>query len=712
MDFFDAQERARRRTTRLVVLFVLAVLALIAGGYFVAVFLLLQVEAPDAWLTPGGEPRYTAFRPDVLFWVALGTVSVVGLAAGYKWLTFRSGGEAVARMLGGTAVDPSTTDFKERQLLNVVEEMAIASGTPLPAVYVLHGESGINAFAAGLTTSDAVVAVTRGALEHLTREELQGVVAHEFSHILNGDMRLNLKLASTVFGILVIGLIGRMLLHVVSRARFATRGRSSRDGQGLVAVVAVCVVGGLALMIIGYSGYFFGRLIQAAVSRQREYLADASAVQFTRNPPGLLGALRKIGGLSLGARVMAPAASQFHHAFFGQAFRSFTGLLATHPPLEERIRAIDPRGTSAPLEATRAPQPSTPVPVAGLSPAMPQPSTPVPVAGLSPAMPQPSVPVPAAGVSPAMPQPSTPVPAAGVPRRAEGGSGARVAVTVPMAAVHSIGAPGAAHVDYAHAFLEGLPPALFAAAHDPRQAPALVYALLVDGEPGVRDTQLAVLGQQQPEALAWLHPLLGPLTGLPTAARLPLLQLAIGALRGLSGPALERFLATIAALIHADARVTPFELALQKLVTRHLHRAHHPAHGGHEVHSLNALAEPVATVLSTLAFLGSTDAAAAQHAFSSGVAHLGPLSRPIALQPRELCTLTEVDAALDQLARLAFPIKKRVIRAAAHVVGADGRLDENEAEMLRAVSAILDCPMPPIVEHATHTAVPGQMALA
>src|SRR5690606_16025331 len=203
---------------------------------------------------------------------------------------------------------------------------------------------------------------------------------------------------------------GGRLLHVVSRARFATRGRSSRDGQGLVAVVAVCVVGGLALMIIGYSGYFFGRLIQAAVSRQREYLADASAVQFTRHPPGLVGAPRKTGGLSLGAPVKAPAASPFHHAFFGQAFRSFTGLLATHPPLEERSRAIDPRGTSAPLEATRAPQPSTPVPVAGLSPAMPQPSTPVPVAGLSPAMPQPSVPVPAAGVSPAMPQPSTPVP--------------------------------------------------------------------------------------------------------------------------------------------------------------------------------------------------------------------------------------------------------------------------------------------------------------
>ncbi|MFO7178004.1 MAG: M48 family metalloprotease [Pseudomonadota bacterium] len=402
MDFFEAQERARRRSARLIVLFGLAVLALIAGGYFVAVFLVLQLEAPEAWLEPGGQPRYVAFRPDVLFWVAFGTLAVVGIAAGYRWLTFRAGGRVVAKMLGGTAVDPSTKDFKERQLLNVVEEMAIASGTPLPAVYVLKEEAGINAFAAGLTTSDAVVAVTQGALEHLSRDELQGVVAHEFSHILNGDMRLNLKLASTVFGILVIGHIGRLLLHVVSRARFASRGRSSRDGQGLIAVVAVCVVGGLSLMIIGYSGYFFGRLIQAAVSRQREYLADASAVQFTRNPPGLLGALRKIAELSLGSRLMAPAASQFNHAFFGQAFRSLTGLLATHPPLEDRMRAIDPRGLSLPVEARRAmpraPVAASPGQAAGLGGGVPQTAGPMPTHGVAGVAGSPTPPMSAGGV--------------------------------------------------------------------------------------------------------------------------------------------------------------------------------------------------------------------------------------------------------------------------------------------------------------------------
>ncbi len=188
----------------------------------------------------------------------------------------------MARSLGGTRIGRDTTDFKRKRLHNVVEEMSIASGVPMPEVYVLEQERSINALAAGHTPANAAVVVTQGALDTLSRDELQSVVAHEFSHVLNGDMRPNVQLMGWLFGLLVVALIGRTLL------RCAPRGR-----RGALAVM----VAALAVMILGYAGLFFARLLQAAVARQRERLADASSVQFTRNPGGLRGALLKVAGL-------------------------------------------------------------------------------------------------------------------------------------------------------------------------------------------------------------------------------------------------------------------------------------------------------------------------------------------------------------------------------------------------------------------------------
>src|SRR6478752_2727573 len=344
MDFFEAQDRARRRTKRLVLLFGLAVAGTIAAGYFSALLIMNQAGGLEKH---GRNYSYSSARsgpiawwnPQVFFWVAASTVGVVGLASLFKWGQMRGGGAAVAEMVGGRAVDLKTTDLRERQLLNVVEEMAIASGIPVPAVYILEDEPGLNAFAAGLRTTDAAVAVTRGTLNRLTRDELQGVIAHEFSHILNGDMRLNVQISAIVFGILVVGLIGRGVLRGMMYGR--VRSGSGKDKGGGVVVIAAI---GLALFLIGYVGYFFGRMIQAAVSRQREFLADASAVQFTRNPDGIAGALKKIGGYALGGNMVNSHAGEIGHFFFAQAFRSgITGLLSTHPALDERIRAIDPR---------------------------------------------------------------------------------------------------------------------------------------------------------------------------------------------------------------------------------------------------------------------------------------------------------------------------------------------------------------------------------
>jgi Zn-dependent protease with chaperone function len=353
MDFFEAQARAKKRTSRLVALFSLAVLGTIAAGYFGAVFLSRQIAESDyrprssrysersqlSAFRSQLSPSASLWQPKLFALVTLGTLAVVGLASLYKWHQFSGGGSAVAESVGGRRVDPHTTDLAERRLLNVVEEMALASGIVMPGVFILDDEPAINAFAAGLTTSDAVVAVTRGTLEKLTRDELQGVVAHEFSHILNGDMRLNLRLTSLIFGILVLGLIGRGIISSLGRTRVASS-RNSKNSGGLIAAIGAA---GLGLLVIGYVGYFFGRLIQAAVSRQREFLADAAAVQFTRNPAGIGGALKKIAGYAMGSSLAHAKSAAIGHFFFAQGFRStFGGLWATHPPLEVRIRAIEP----------------------------------------------------------------------------------------------------------------------------------------------------------------------------------------------------------------------------------------------------------------------------------------------------------------------------------------------------------------------------------
>src|SRR6056297_2305293 len=295
MDFFEHQEQARRKTGVLIFYFILAVVGIIAAVYLLSVLLFV-------FLDDGTQPLEASslWRPEMLLYSAGGTALIIFLTSAYKTAQLSGGGEVVARELGGREIDLNTTDFHERRLLNVVEEMAIASGVPVPTIFVMDREDSINAFAAGKTPSDAVIGVTRGCMTLLTRDELQGVIAHEFSHILNGDMRLNIRLMSILFGILFLALMGELIL------RFGVRGSmhsGRREGAGAALIM---LVAGLGLLAIGYIGNFFGNLIKASVSRQREFLADASAVQFTRNPEGLAGALIKIGGLESGSEVTHP----------------------------------------------------------------------------------------------------------------------------------------------------------------------------------------------------------------------------------------------------------------------------------------------------------------------------------------------------------------------------------------------------------------------
>lgn len=338
VDFFQAQDQARRNTRLLVVLFSLAVLSLLLlTNVLLCITLGILEPEQTALLFNPQHPQFWAVLPwkamSISTLLMLLVITVVILS---KQAELNKGGRVVAEALGGERLDPQMASPQQKVLLNVVAEMAIAAGVPVPPVYLLP-ENSINAFAAGYSPADAVIGMTQGCLDLLSRDELQGVVAHEFSHILNGDMRMNIRLIALLHGILFIGHAGYYLLRSGGRTGAVySAGRSSKNnGGGLLGLA-------LGLMVLGYLGSFFGNLIKAAVSRQREFLADASAVQFTRNPQGIAGALKAIGAASSGSRVRNPNADEMSHLFFGEAVSRWTSLFATHPPLTDRIKKIEP----------------------------------------------------------------------------------------------------------------------------------------------------------------------------------------------------------------------------------------------------------------------------------------------------------------------------------------------------------------------------------
>ncbi len=338
MDFFSHQDKARRKSGLLVLLMLLAVVSLVAITVAAVVITLAFFDGR----LPGGVSldqrlayAWSLLDAPLAGTIALSVVGLIALGSLYKHVQLRAGGRAVAESLGARKLNPGdgalTPD--ERQVLNIVQEMAVAAGAPTPAVYLMEDDA-INAFAAGHTPQDAVIGITRGCVRQLDREALQGVIAHEFSHIMHGDMRMNLRLVSALHGILLIGLAGYYLLRVAPLRRRS----SSKDNSALVMLVIA-----LVLIVVGFAGTFFGNLIKAAISRQREYLADASAVQYTRNPNGITKALKRIGANAAGSRLSATHAPDFSHMFFGEAVGgSLTSLMAIHPPIQDRIRRLDP----------------------------------------------------------------------------------------------------------------------------------------------------------------------------------------------------------------------------------------------------------------------------------------------------------------------------------------------------------------------------------
>lgn len=637
MNFFEAQDKARRNTTWLILLFTLAVAGLVLLTNLFLMVIVAQAKTKQYDLSFESLINYYTWQEFAS--VTLGVCLLIFCGSLYKTMSLSGGGTTVAEMLGGRLISAATTDPLQRRLLNVVEEMAIAAGMPIPQVYLMDDTS-INAFAAGRTPANAVIGVTVGTLSRLSREELQGVVAHEFSHIANGDMRLNIRLIGILHGILLIGLIG---YFVIRSMRFVGRSRSNKGAGGLFVVGAF----GLGLMIIGYTGSFFGQWIKAVVSRQREYLADSSAVQFTRNKDGIADALKKIGGSSVGSTIASPMAAQYSHAFFANGIGSFwQSMFATHPPLEKRISKIEPRWNGEFLHSEIS-------------------ST-----------------VPAEEVQ--------------VPQSESSKLAATAAIlTSAEQAISQVGILNEGNIEYVQQLIVAMPVLLREASQDAYSARALIYAVLLNMQKDEAAALSALVQNADPDSQNLALKLLPEVQRLEDKFKLPLLELCINALREMSPNQFVQFKLSVSNVISSDKSINLAEWVVQRLLLQQLDE-----HFGFrkpqraKYASMDPLEAELQTLLSLIAFVEHADDAAAGIAFASGARELG--MEKLQLLPRKGFKLESLNRALDQLMRLKPLSKPRLLKACVAIILEDGKTTTRGIELVRTISTCLDCPMPPL----------------
>ncbi len=634
MNFFDAQGKARRATRWLVVVYIVATLLIVVG---------VTVVVAIAFYGFGNG----AAQPDpavLLATAGLTALLIIG-ASLYKTAVLSGGGSRVAQDMGGTAVPPDVQDPLRRRLRNVVEEMSIASGVPVPEIYVLEHESGINAFAAGFAPGDAVIAVTRGTLEILDRDELQGVIAHEFSHILNGDMRLNIRMMGVLFGIMVLGLIGRIVL----RGSYHSSLVSSRRNKGAPAAMAI----GIGLALLGWIGLFFARIVKAAVSRQREFLADASAVQFTRQPDGIANALKKIGGYSPKSYFQAAGPEEISHMLFAGGVPRLASLFATHPPLTERIKAIDPH-----FSEKDYPQ-----------------------------------------IEPLRLEPGTPSEqTAGFTTTVSAPQDGRLAATA-AAIEQTVGNPQPEHVAYARKLRRSIPAELYDAAHSPDLALLLAVALSLSSEKDMADRQLQVVRDQLGrERSAVVERFFAAIGEVGPAYHLPLLEIAFPMLKRRPPAQLEFLLTLIRKLIELDGHVDLREFCFFRILKSQLVLAIEPTArpSGNRV-AKGAARSAALALLRVVAREGSSSREESERAFQAGAATFGKWADQNQSGDDAGTSVDILNDSLDVLQRINLAGRQSLIHSITETVTHDGRLTLAEAEMLRAICASLDCPLPPIL---------------
>jgi len=647
MNFFEAQDSARRSTTVLVLLFLLAITGLLVlSNYIVFIYM---------YLVEYSELAFSAAQLKLVFDVELSTMLssaillFICLGSLYKLAQLSSGG-SVAQHLGGIIIPRSSDDPLHKKILNVVEEMAIASGTPVPQVYILN-EQGINAFAAGWKTTNVVIGITQGALERLTRDELQGVIAHEFSHIFNGDMRLNIRLIAILHGILMIGMLGRVILRSL---RFMRTSRNSKgSGQAMMLVIGI----GGALAVVGYTGTFFGNWIKSLISRQREYLADASAVQFTRNNEGIANALKKIGGAIPGSAILAASVDEYSHAYFalgdtGINFFSFS----THPPLKQRILRIQPNWDGQYFFDDRKP-------VVEDQHADHQ------------------------QVKDKKRNFATSVAV----------TGAAVTLNDAMHALDTIGDVSQQQIDAAQLWHKQLPDVVLSNAENPYGAQALILALLLHKKKQVKDKQLAVLN----DVIGELHSnnvkqLQAEVSTVAKEQTLALIDLCLPTLREMTVEQYQRFKDCVQKLITADNKVDLREWIVQRVVLQHLDEQYGKRTKPVAKYFILGSAKHASELmLSLLSYLEHSDEVEAKQAFDNAKRSVS--AGALNLLPKDSISLDSLNEAMDELEYLKPPIKKRFLQACVSCISYDGKVNIKAYELTRAIASCLDCPMPPVL---------------
>ena len=632
MNFFDAQDQAKKASRWLVVVYLLATALIVAGVTLIVAAALYQ----------GGG----GFNTSVLTSTAIVTTVFIVGATLYKIARLSGGGGRVAQDMGGTLVTPDIRDPLRRRLRNVVEEMSIASGVPVPEIYVLEHEAGINAFAAGFSTGDAAVAVTRGALELLDREELQGVIAHEFSHILNGDMRLNIRMMGVLFGIMVVGLIGRTILRGSHRTGISY-GRRGRNSGGIVLI-------GLGLTILGWIGVFFARMIKAAVSRQREYLADASAVQFTRQTDGIAGALKKIGGYSKHSFIQATDPEEVSHMLFAGGLPRLSAMFATHPPLTQRIQALDPSFRESDYPEVR---PASPVVRDGDER----------TAGLAPAAVTVEAPA-AAAVEPSLSD--------------------------------TIGNPSPEHLGFAHELHRSIPEGLYKAAHSPSGAWLLTLALVID--PAHAERQLEIIESRIGNVRALqVREYFDQLQQAGVRYWLPLLEIAFPELKQRPPESLQFLVDLSRRLMEVDGEIDLREFCFSRIIGRHLQQAAEPTGPKGRNRAAKSDARRAAlTIVRIVADRGHEDPEARSKAYRAGTRVFGDWASKLEQADDDRSTVERLSEALDIIEKINFAGRRSLVDAVARTIAHDGRMVIAEAELLRAICASLDCPLPPVLSAA------------
>ncbi len=677
MNFFEHQDLARRNSRWLVVAFFVAIAVVLTAIYGVALLIFGGVVLADENATASASP-VSLFNLNTLLMVYAGGTLLMGGAYLLKRFELSAGGQVVAEQLGGKLVQRSTSDPYERRLLNVIDEMALAAGVPAPQVYRLEGQQAINAFAAGNSPEDAVIGVTDGCMRLMTRDELQGVIAHEFSHIVNGDMTLNIRLICVVFGLMVLSETGQLIMRSLR-----VTGGSSRNKKGEGNAAVAILLFALALAILGYIGAIAATMIRSALSRQREFLADASAVQFTRNPEGIGGALKKLLGLSEHGRVDTPRVEEAAHMFFGNALAPgfLHGLFATHPPLEERIRRVVPNWDGKAPSITT----SSLVEVEGVPGAM--------AAALSqlagaPARRSAAEVVASVGQpsgAPARRHPVAEVQAGLAPTKygtwVGGNKGASGGVQDTLSQAQS-------HADDA-----GVPMELLMATREPFEAAALALGLLVADDVELAATQLAEAAALTGATIAArAEELALTLQGVERGARLPLLSLATPSLRQLSDPQAEALLSAAQAMIEADGHVTMFEFAVLTLLKARLRFSRSARQRG--AGSFDEVAREAGLVLGAFA---SLDGVATDRAMAMGLSGVaGRLRGRIEAAATASVEPGELLAALETLHHAALTVRKGVFEMCTRAVFEDRTVTADEAALLRAVAEVLGCPLPPL----------------